>query len=235
MQACAKYFILVSAVGHATAHYSNYAKAPYYERALGQAYYDGNALHMAWAPNAPGAGPSGVSTGFTGGLLLLVMVIIYPAAHDKVKRSHYETFWYAHHFFILWFLLLLLHGPVFYLWALFTILPLAVDRLVRVFLRGGRRVALARVYFWGKPGRPDVITLQFDNAFDDRGVKPVEYTEGHYLYLCCPAVETSASWRLQEWHPFTISSAPDEPVLEVNIRVMPSPYSWTNKVARSLT
>ena len=168
----------------------------------------------------------------------------------------------------------------------------------------------------GKPGKPDVITLQFDNAVDDKGVKAVEYMEGHYLYLCCPAVETS-TWNgfqacmcsecaahvqctctctctcsahvcacacasavhtqcpcyayavqmqctctcgacactcpctcsalaahlpsrprrepaSQEFHPFTISSAPDEPVLEVNIRVMPSPYSWTNKVARYL-
>ena len=161
------------------------------------------------------------------------MIVIYPAAHDHVKRAHYETFWYSHHFFVLYFAALLLHGPVFYLWALFTVLPYAVDRLVRVFYRGGRRIALARVYFWGKPDRPDVITLQFDNAFNERGVKPVSYMEGHYLYLCCPAVETS-SVGLQEWHPFTISSAPDEPVLEVNVRVMPSPYAWTNKVARYL-
>ena len=55
---------------------------------------------------------------------------------------------------MLWFVLLLLHGPAFYLWALFTILPWAIDRLVRVFYRGGRRIALARVYFWGKPDRP---------------------------------------------------------------------------------
>ena len=119
-------------------------------------------------------------------------------------------------------------------WALPTLLPYAADRIVtRILYRGGKRMALARVYFWGKPGKPDVITLQFDNAVDDKGVKPVEYMEGHYLYLCCPAVETSR-WRLQEFHPFTISSAPDEPVLEVNIRVMPSPFAWTNKVARYL-
>ena len=37
-----------------------------------------------------------------------------------------------------------------------------------------------------------------------------------------------------EWHPFTISSAPDEPVLEVNIRIMPSEHAWTNRVAKYL-
>jgi len=176
----------------------------------------------------------GISAGFTGELLLMVMMIIYAAANDKVKRSHYETFWYAHHFFIAWFTLLLLHGPVWWFWALFTLVPYAVDRSTRVFYRGNQRIALARVYFWGKPGKPDVMTLQFENAVNDKGVKPVNYMEGHYLYLCCPAVETSKWNGFQEYHPFTISSAPDEPILEVNIRVMPSPYSWTYKVSRYL-
>ena len=108
---------------------------------------------------------------------------------------------------------------------------------MRLFLRGGKPAALARVYFWGKPDKPDVVTLQFDNAHNDKGVKPFKYLEGHYLYLCCPAIENTGLlcnkfW--QEWHPFTISSAPDEPVLEVNIRVMPSPHAWTNKMARYL-
>ncbi len=287
-------------LGHATAHYCNYAKAPWYEseftallaaagvpNADATHIYVGSSLFMAWNMGAPGRSAfvsvpkqvkvlsHGISAGFTGEVLLLVMMIIYAAANDKVKRSHYETFWcqpprrrrtaapalrhratpgqprptslphnlgpapapaarYAHHFFVAWFTFLLLHGPVWWFWALFTLVPYAIDRLVRVFYRGNRRIALARVYFWGKPGKPDVITLQFDNAVDDKGVKPVEYMEGHYLYLCCPAVETSTWNGFQEYHPFTISSAPDEPVLEVNIRVMPSPFAWTNKVARYL-
>jgi len=239
-------------LGHATAHYCNYAKAPYYEFVFnsvappGTHIYVGNPLYMGWHPDAPGRSafvsvPSqekviihGISAGFSGQILLLVMMVIYAAANDKVKRSHYETFWYAHHFFILWFTFLLLHGPVWWFWALFSLGPYVVDRLTRVFYRGNKRIALARVYFWGKPNKPDVITLQFDNAFDDKGVRPVTYMEGHYLYLCCPAVETSTWNGFQEYHPFTISSAPDEPVLEVNIRVMPSPYAWTNKVARYL-
>ena len=245
-KACAKYFIFVSVLGHATAHYCNYAKAPYYNFFYKSHVYVGNALHMGWASDAPGRSAfvsvpdqekvitHGISAGLTGQLLLLVMMVIYAAANDKVKRSHYETFWYAHHFFVMWFLLLLLHGPVWWFWALFTLLPYAIDRMVRVFYRGKQRIALARVYFWGKPGKPDVITLQFDNGYDDKGVKPVQYMEGHYLYLCCPAVETSQWNGFQEYHPFTISSAPDEPVLEVNIRIMASKMAWTNKVARYL-
>ena len=136
---------------------------------------------------------------------------------------------------MLWFVLLLLHGPVWVLWALPTLLPYAIDRLlIRILYRGNKRMALAHVYFWGKPSAPDVMTLQFDNTVSDKGLKPVDYLEGHYLYLSCPAVEGSRFNCLREWHPFTISSAPDEPVLEVNIRVLPSKHAWTNKVCRYL-
>ena len=149
-----------------------------------------------------------------------------------MKRSHYETFWYAHHFFVLWFFFLLIHGPVWKYWCLPALVPYVVDRLViRIFYRGNKRMALARIYFWGKPDKPDVVTLQFDNS-PVFGVPPLHYREGHYLYLNCPAVKDGSRFAcLDEWHPLTISSAPDESVLEVNIRVMPSPASWTNKAA----
>ncbi|KAL1514521.1 hypothetical protein AB1Y20_003619 [Prymnesium parvum] len=233
-KATAKYFILVAVFGHASAHYFNYGAAPYYNKALDDHNYARSPSVMAWDPWAPGAGPSGVSAGFTGEVLMICMLIIYGGAHEKVKRAHYETFWYTHHTFIVWFTFLLFHGPVFYLWALPCLLPYVVDRLIiRIFYRGNKRMALARVYFWGKPERPDVITLQFDNAVSDKGVKPLQYMEGHYLYLQCPAVDNRLG-PLREWHPFTISSAPDEPILEVNIRIMPSPHSWTNKVTQYL-
>ena len=61
-----------------------------------------------------------------------------------------------------------------------------------------------------------MIALQFDNKFNDKGGKPLRYMEGHYLYLRCPSVEGTEWAPLGEWHPFTISSAPDEPLLEVN-------------------
>jgi hypothetical protein len=133
--------------------------------------------------------------------------------------------------------MLLFHGPVFWKWAIPTLIPYAIDRtIVRIICRGGKRMGLARVYFWGKPGKPDVITLQFDNAVNDKGAKPVNYWEGHYLYLQCPAIDGSNQSKscLREWHPFTISSAPDEPILEVNIRIMPSPHAWTQKMAQYL-
>ena len=102
-----------------------------------------------------------------------------------MKRSHYETFWNTHHFFVLFFTALLFHGSVWWMWAALPLGLYVFDRVVvRILLRGRTPIALARVYFWGarkKDGKvktPDVITLQFVNAVDDKGVKPVEYMEG---------------------------------------------------------
>ena len=43
--------------------------------------------------DAPCFDASSASPGLTGQLLVLTMFLIYSGAHDKVKRSHYETFW----------------------------------------------------------------------------------------------------------------------------------------------
>eukprot|EP00966_Prymnesium_polylepis_P286870 6626039-Prymnesium_polylepis.2 len=163
------------------------------------------------------------------------MFIIYCGAHEKVKRAHYETFWNTHHFFIIFFTALYFHGSVFWMWGLVTTVPYALDRFfVRIFYRGRKPFALARVYFWGKPGKPDVVTLQFENGVNDKGSKPMQYMEGHYLYLQCPHIESNFNPLLPQWHPFTISSSPDEQVLEVNIRITPSEHSWTNRMAQYL-
>ena len=53
-QACAKYLILISVFGHATAHYMNFAAAPYYSYVLGGDIYGRSPTVMAWDPKARG-------------------------------------------------------------------------------------------------------------------------------------------------------------------------------------
>ena len=117
------------------------------------------------------------------------------------------------------------------MWAALPLGLYVFDRVVvRILLRGRTPIALARVYFWGKPGKPDVITLQFDNAVDDKGLKPVVYMEGHYLYLQCPHIE-GRNRLLPQWHPFTISSAPSDGKVTCHIKMAPSgDESFTGKL-----
>ena len=108
-----------------------------------------------------------------------------------------------------------------------TRLVKAAPSLHRQFFRGGKKVALLRFRLFGDVKRPAVFALEFENA-RSMAERNLLYMEGQYLYLNCPHV---SKW---EWHPFTISSAPDDEVLTVNIRVMPDAASWTSKVCRYL-
>ena len=123
-------------VGHSVAHYFNYAHAPYYAQALGPLVFSPSPTHMAWSAATPGSPPLLPSRGLTGQLLALIMMVIYAGAHDTVRRTHYETFWYTHHLFAPWLLLLLLHAPVWWQWAALPLLAYSIDRLViRIALR----------------------------------------------------------------------------------------------------
>ena len=215
---------------HAVLHYFNYGRAPYYNAVLGNGVYPATPKEAGWGITYGGYG-------LTGQVIVRALFFIYCGAHEKVKRAHYETFWNTHHCFIIFFTALYFHGSVFWQWAIVTTVPYFLDRvLVRIIYRGRKPFALARVFIWGKPGKPDVISLQFENSISDKGIKPMDYMEGHYLYLQCPHLETKSKNKvLEQWHPFTIASAPDDPVLEVHIRVNPSPHSWTNQMAKYMS
>ncbi|KAI7825420.1 ferric reductase NAD binding domain-containing protein [Kickxella alabastrina] len=48
---------------------------------------------------------------------------------------------------------------------------------------------------------------------------------GQYAFLCCPAVST------QQWHPFTLTSAPEEDYVSVHVRVV---GDWTKSFSEAL-
>ena len=81
-KACAKYFILTAVLGHAIAHYFNYASAPYYAQELGPAIASPSPTVMAWSPVAPGGHLDFPAPGFTGQVLSIIMVVIYSGAHE---------------------------------------------------------------------------------------------------------------------------------------------------------
>jgi len=100
--------------------------------------------------------------------------------------------------------------------------------------RSSKRAALARIYFWGPPRSPSIITLQFDNSINDKGRRPFEYMEGMMIWLQCPFLDGERMCLAQEHHPAFITSAADEPILEVTLAVMPSSHAWSQQVAKYL-
>lgn len=141
--------------------------------------------------------------GFSGLLLLGVFALLWLGAQAFVRRSGwFEVFAVTHAAYLVWFGLMLWHGPVFWKWLL---LPGALYLLERLFRGRGKKY---RTQLAGVQTYPSGVTnLQIERpaGFD--------YRPADYMFVRFPAVSRI------EWHPFTISSAPDEPdLLGVHVR-----------------
>lgn len=149
----------------------------------------------------------------TGVGLLLITLVMWVLALPPIRKSgRFELFYFAHFAYVGWFALALFHAKHLAAWLA---LPLALFALESV-LRYRRRKAPARVLeLGGLPSGVSCITLE----------KPVDFQlrAGDYAFLKIPALAA------HEWHPFTISSAPEREHLTFHVR---SEGNWTTALRR---
>jgi hypothetical protein len=130
----------------------------------------------------------------TGAIVTYAMYVIYTAAPDIVRFTKYEIFFHSHHMFTVFFLVLFIHGPVFFYWACIPVLLYILERVMQMS-RGWVPFYVVKVE-WISP----VMAIYFRPQLKEQ----FQFKEGQYLYLNCPHISQS------EWHPFTISSAHDD-------------------------
>ncbi len=178
---------LYLAIGHAVAHVANYLAS-----GVGVA-----AGLTTWA-------------GATGAILLAVHLALWGFARSPVRRraGRFELFAITHRLYPLWIGVLLVHGPVAWMWMLVPVTVYAVDRLF------GRRVHRARIA--GLDALPAGTTRV-------RIARPQElaHRAADYVFARVPVLSRV------EWHPFTISSAPDAPELILHVRAV---GDWTREL-----
>lgn len=151
--------------------------------------------------------------GATGHLVTFCMILMYSCAIKYIRSPMFNVFWFTHHLFIIFFGLLCIHGvpgllekPTFWMWFCGPGLIYGIERTVRV-LRGSQDTILQLAV--AHPSK--VLELQMKKS-------TFKYRPGQYLFLNCPYIAR------QEWHPFTISSAPEEEFVSVHIRIV---GDWT--------
>jgi hypothetical protein len=152
---------------------------------------------------------------FTGGVIMLTMLFIYSGAAEGVRRGQFEIFWYSHHVFVLFFGFNLVHSRGFFNPDYILFFPevgflYLIERIARL-IRANKKVVILSVTIMD-----DVLSLEVAKE----GVFAQPYKEGQYIFLNSPPIS-----RIQ-WHPFTISSAPEEQSVTVHIRVQ-GDGSWT--------
>lgn len=154
--------------------------------------------------------------GLTGLIVIEIIILIFSSAMIYVRGPMFNVFWYTHHLFIVFFMLLCIHGGAqifglvtFWYWIILPAFAYTVERSIRVW-RGNQDTILE--FAIAHPSR--VIELQMRKA-------DFKYQSGQYLFLNCPYIAQ------QEWHPFTISSAPQEISVGVHIRIV---GDWTGEL-----
>lgn len=197
--------------------------------------------------------------GLSGIIMCVSLSILASTSSENIRRSFYNLFWYSHQIFALVFLIFFcIHGaqrivkiqtnvkthnpqqcylvysewplktrtkqcdipefeglfPVSWIWVLPSIILYLFERLVR-FIRSMRKFKLAK--FIKHPS--NVLELKIDK------MNRIKHRAGQYVFLNVSEIS------FFEWHPFTITSAPDDLHLSVHIRCT---GDWTSKLNKKL-
>ncbi|CAK5274328.1 unnamed protein product [Mycena citricolor] len=176
----------------------------------------------------------------TGHFMLLMMLLMYTTAQQKVRNQCFEAFWYTHHLAFFFMIGVYTHAtgcfvrdtvnPAYtdtfpfydpkhclgYLSWRYIIWPGIIYFGERVWreIRARRATRLSRVL------------VHPSGAMELRIDKPsFKYQPGQWLFLQVPELS------IWQWHPFTITSAPEDPYVSVHVRQV---GDWTHALGERL-
>ncbi|XP_030377157.1 NADPH oxidase 5 isoform X2 [Scaptodrosophila lebanonensis] len=151
----------------------------------------------------------------TGVALFVILFIMFICSQPFVRRKgSFEVFYWTHLLYVPFWILTLFHGPNFWKWFLLPGLVYIIERILRyVWMRGehGKTYISSGLLLPSK-----VIHLVIKRPFH------FNFRPGDYVFVNIPAIAN------YEWHPFTISSAPEqEDYMWLHIRTV---GEWTNRL-----
>ena len=153
-------------------------------------------------------------TGFTGLLLYCIMTIIFVFAFVSVREKAYRFFWLSHQLYILLYILQLVHGlaritqaPKFWMFFIVPGLLFVVDKIISL-----RRSYLELDILETELLPSDVIKIKFYRPPN------LKFLSGQFINATCTALSP------EEFHAFSITSAPHEDFLSIHIKAV---GAWT--------
>ncbi|XP_031231841.1 NADPH oxidase 1 [Mastomys coucha] len=176
--------------------------------------------------------------GLTGVIATVALVLMVTSAMEFIRRNYFELFWYTHHLFVIYIVCLGIHGlgtreriiasqclfsiqcwrhiklACFESWK-WILAPIAFyifERILR-FYRSQQKVVITKVVM--HPSH--VLELQMRKRGFSMEV-------GQYIFVNCPSIS------FLEWHPFTLTSAPEEEFFSIHIRAA---GDWTENLIRT--
>uniref|UniRef100_A0A452U5B6 NADPH oxidase 5 n=1 Tax=Ursus maritimus TaxID=29073 RepID=A0A452U5B6_URSMA len=164
----------------------------------------------------PGIGWVHGSASPTGVALLLLLLLMLACSSSCIRRSgNFEVFYWTHLSYLPMWILLILHGPNFWKWLLVPGILFFLEKIIGLAM--SRMAALCIVEVNLLPSKVTHLLIERPPLF--------HYRPGDYLYLNVPSIAR------YEWHPFTISSAPEQKdTIWLHVR---SEGQWTNRLYES--
>ncbi|KAL8711072.1 MAG: hypothetical protein Q9220_004453 [cf. Caloplaca sp. 1 TL-2023] len=164
--------------------------------------------------------------GWSGYVMLLVLMLMLVTSLERFKRPNFERFWFTHHLFVVFFVFWSVHGAfcmiqtdaapfcsgtgVFWQYWMYGGFVYLVERVLRE-LRGRHKTFISKVI----QHPSSVVEIQIKK-------EKTKSRPGQYIFLCCPEISV---W---QYHPFTLTSAPEEDYISVHIRCV---GTFTRKLA----
>ncbi|CAK7563580.1 MAG: hypothetical protein SEPTF4163_001449 [Sporothrix epigloea] len=172
--------------------------------------------------------------GWTGYVMLIALMGMLITSVEKRRRANYERFWYTHHLFVIFFFFWSIHGAfcmiqpdfapfctsigtqavgVFWQYWMYGGFIYLAERVARE-LRGRHRTHISKVV--QHPSNVCEIQIKKEHT---------KTRAGQYIFLNCPAVSV---W---QYHPFTLTSAPEEDYISIHVRTV---GDFTRELAKVL-
>ncbi|CAG5006751.1 unnamed protein product [Parnassius apollo] len=151
----------------------------------------------------------------TGLALLVILLVLAVFSRPAVRRGgSFEVFYWTHLLYVPFWVLVIFHAPNFWKWF---ILPGSIYIIERIMRLAWMRSERGKTYISSGillPSRVTHLVIRRPPLFD--------FHAGDYVFVNIPAIAT------YEWHPFTISSAPEqEDYLWLHVRGV---GEWTNRL-----
>uniref|UniRef100_A0A4W6D0Z4 NAD(P)H oxidase (H2O2-forming) n=1 Tax=Lates calcarifer TaxID=8187 RepID=A0A4W6D0Z4_LATCA len=159
--------------------------------------------------------------GMTGVLLLFVFSFMYVFASHYFRRISFRAFWITHYLYVVVYTLTVIHGsfallqePRFFIYLIPPALLFLLDKLISL---SRKKVEIPVVRAELLPS--GVTHLEFKRP------QGFVYRSGQWVRIACLMLGTD------EYHPFTLTSAPHEETLSLHIRAV---GPWTSRAPGAL-
>jgi NADPH oxidase 2 len=156
--------------------------------------------------------------GWSGWVMTIVLMAMFGTALEGPRRANFERFWNMHHLFIVFFVFWSIHGAfcmipadnqpfcfgtgVFWQYWMVGGFAYLMERVLRE-IRGRHKTYVSKVI--QHPSNVVEIQIKKDKT---------RTRAGQYIFLCCPEVS------IWQYHPFTLTSAPEEDYISVHVRMV---------------